>query len=91
MFENRVHVEGIVRESAKLLVDLDRTQLVYDLAADPDEQYPDPPALEATAATLSKALDETKEKLARQAGDSLAPEQLDDATKESLRALGYEP
>jgi arylsulfatase A-like enzyme len=89
-YDNRNHVLGMVRESAKLLVDRDGTRLVYDLAADPGEQHPDPPTLEATAVTLGLALDDTNRNLAQRTGEGAAREPLDDATKESLRALGYE-
>lgn len=88
--DNRLHVMGIVRDSGKLLVERNGARRAFDLAADPDEQQPDLPALAASAASLGAALDDANRTLARRAGGVSPREPLDDATKESLRALGYE-
>ena len=87
--ENRKHEEGIVRHATKLLVDLKGRRETYDLAADPGETNANPAALEPMATTLAAALDETNRNLDRRAGIAIEGEELDEATKEKLRALGY--
>jgi arylsulfatase len=62
---------------------------LFDLAADPGEHHPDPPALVAERAVLLAALDALQMTLAGRASPAGEPVRLDDATREKLRALGY--
>jgi hypothetical protein len=46
--------------------------------------------LEAAATSLATALDDTSRRLEGRAAVAVAGEEIDEATKEKLRALGYE-
>ena len=83
----REHTEGLVRGTDKLLVDPGGAATLFDLGTDPGERVPQAPP--ATAA-LSAALATANAALAtrQQAQAETAP--VDEATKEKLRALGYD-
>ena len=83
----RDHREGLVRGTDKLLVEPDGSARVYDLANDPGELAGKPPP--ATAA-LSLGLEQANAALAARERHEVGTAPLDDATKEKLRALGYE-
>lgn len=88
--DDRTHVEAIVRQSVKLLVRRDGRREVYDLAADPSETHPNPVVLDAMATTLAGTLDDSATRLSRRARVAVEGETIDEATKEKLRALGYQ-
>jgi len=82
----RLHREGLVRGSDKLLVGPEGVGELFDLAADPGEQKPQaPPA----GATLQAALEAANAELAARQQPQEEKAQIDEATKEKLRALGY--
>lgn len=88
--DDRKHAEAIVRQSVKLLVGRDGLREVYDLITDPAETHPNPVSLETMATTLAATLDDSANRLSRRAAAPVEGEKLDDATKEQLRALGYQ-
>lgn len=63
---------------------------LFDLAVDPGEQHPDPPALAGELEALLAALDARRDALAADAAPADDRVTLDEATREKLRALGYE-
>jgi arylsulfatase A-like enzyme len=83
----RLHRDGLVRGPEKLLVGIDDVGQRYDLAADPGERHPaDIPA----DAPLRAALDAANAALATRQQPAAQKAVVDDATKEKLRALGYQ-
>jgi arylsulfatase A-like enzyme len=90
-YDNRRHVQGIRRQSIKLLIDRDGLPEVYDLTGDPAETAANPASLQTMATTLAAALHEATAALNSRAAVAVAPVELDEATKEKLRALGYQP
>ncbi len=83
----RQHREGLVRGSEKLLVGPEGVGELFDLAADPGEQMPQgPPA----GATLQAALEAANAELAARQQPQEEKAHVDEATKEKLRALGYQ-
>jgi|SRR5579871_304582 len=86
------HAQALVRGTLKLIVPrvggaLGRPVL-YDLATDPGERSPDPPAQAGRAPALAAALARTEAMLATRAGPAEhAP--VDARTRARLRALGY--
>lgn len=90
LMDNRLHVEGIVRDDSKLLVERDGASRTYDLTQDPGELMPDPPQLAPAAKDLAAALAARNASSSASAGDAAPIETIDEATKEQLRALGYE-
>ncbi len=84
----RLHKDGLVRGTDKLLVGPEGVGELFDLAADPGEQRPQaPPA----GATLQAALEAANAALALRQQPQEEKAQIDEATKEKLRALGYHP
>ena len=88
----RKHQSALVRGDLKVLRSPNPfiAPQLFDLGADPGERHPDPPALAAERDALLAALDALQATLAGRASPANAPVQLDDATREKLRALGYE-
>jgi len=89
--DDRKHVLSIVRGPNKLVIGRDGADEAYDLAADPLETRANPDSLRPMTSVLASALADTETSLARRAGAVLRREPLDAATKEKLRALGYQP
>jgi hypothetical protein len=89
--DDRKHVESIVRGPNKLIIGRDGSREAYDLASDPQEMTANPGALEPMATALAAALADAGTSLERRAGVAVKGEALDTATKEKLRALGYQP
>jgi arylsulfatase A-like enzyme len=88
-YDLRRHTDGIVRQTAKVLITPEGDTVGYDLAADPHERAPNPASLDGTkTALLDELLRATRERAAR-ANPEAQHMPLDDATKEKLRALGY--
>ena len=94
----RAHARGIVRESTKLLVSVARpyqkveeSTQIYDLAADPGESHPNPSTLDDELPALLAALRDRTQALASRAAETAEKGVIDEATKEKLRALGYQP
>jgi arylsulfatase A-like enzyme len=88
-FDLRAHTDGIVRQSAKVLITPDGKAVGYDLAADPHERTPDPASLDGRKTALLDELQRAKSERATRANAEAQHKPLDDATKEKLRALGY--
>lgn len=86
--DRQAPTRAVIRDSHKLIVRADGSELVFDLRADPGERAPLADAAERTA--LRRALDDF---VARVAPDGAASgtTPLDAATRERLRALGYVP
>jgi arylsulfatase A-like enzyme len=82
----RTHTEGLVRGAQKLLVDRHGRDELFHLDSDPGERAPQaPPAGAALRAALAtKAAD-----LATRQQPEAQKAVVDEATKEKLRALGY--
>jgi arylsulfatase A-like enzyme len=87
--DSRRQTEAIIRGPVKVMVQLSGATETYDLATDPGESRPNPPALQAETAELAKVLREGRSQLASRAAATQETVPLDDATKERLRALGY--
>jgi len=95
-FDVRAHSQAVVRGSLKLLLALKgsgkQKQVVpeiYDLAADPGERKPNPSRLTEKREALQAALIEQTQSLARRGSLERETVPVDEATKEKLRALGY--
>ena len=87
-WDRRVHTEGLMRGSKKLLVSSKGAGELYDLGQDPDEKNPaGPPA----GAALQAALDADTSRFAARQQPQAEKVVVDEATKEKLRALGYHP
>jgi len=87
----RVHAEGEVDGTKKILVRRESNVFVgvdeaYDLAADPGEKTPLPAS---EAAALTQALQARRAELAERARGSESRAELDDDTRDRLKALGY--
>ncbi len=89
--DKRVHEEGMIRGSLKALVQTDGQIETYDLDTDLGETNANPRALEAEKRMLAEALEEARKDLASRAGVAVSGPPLDEATKEKLRRLGYQP
>jgi arylsulfatase A-like enzyme len=88
------HTEALVRDRVKLITPRQTggapaPPVVYDLAADPGEQHPDPPDVAPSAGRLLEALRRKTADLATRAAPAGEHQPLDDETKEKLRRLGY--
>lgn len=93
-YDIRAHSQAIVRSSFKLLLALKgrpkkEVPEIYDLATDPGEKKPNPPRLAEKRETLETALREETRALAKRTGPAPETAPVDEATKEKLRALGY--
>jgi len=89
----RGHSRALMLGESKLLVELRGAEkkevaLLYDLRADPGETAPARQAGRADA--LATMLQERTEALAKRAASTHQTGVVDDATKEKLRALGYQ-
>jgi arylsulfatase A-like enzyme len=93
LYESRRHSRGILRGSMKLLVGvIPRSRKapleLYDLAGDPDETRPASEDAGGDAEILAAALQARTDVLASRSRAAETGD-LDEATKEKLRALGY--
>lgn len=95
-FDVRAHSQALVRKSLKLLLALqgrsgkkEAVPEIYDLATDPGEKKPNSAELAAERETLQTALREQTLSLVRRATLDRETAPVDEATKEKLRALGY--
>ena len=88
--EQRVHSAAILSGGRKMLLGTSGAIEVYDVAADPGEQHPLPPLIAAESLDLLAALDTARAALSERAAPNAIARPLDDATKEKLRALGYQ-
>jgi hypothetical protein len=84
------HSLAFMRGSAKFVVprDANAAPVLYDLAADPFEEHPDPPELSAQRTALGDAARHTVGALATRAGTAEKGE-VDEQMRARLRALGY--
>lgn len=80
------HTQAVILGSHKLIAGIDGEREYYDLAADPAERAPD--AL--TAAQRATLEDARVTLLAAAATQPAQPAAIDDATRDRMRALGYE-
>jgi arylsulfatase A-like enzyme len=92
----RAHSSALVAGFSKLILpvrrksDVGPAREIYDLASDPGERHPNPPALAGDASRLESELKAKLKALAARTGRAeRAP--LGKAAKEELRALGYAP
>ncbi|MBX3025601.1 sulfatase-like hydrolase/transferase [bacterium] len=87
----RKHQQALLRGDHKLLRSPNPfiAPQVFDLATDPGERQPDPPALADEREAMLGDLDRLVARLAERASPASAPVELDAATREKLRALGY--
>lgn len=87
----RAHNAALMRDTLKLTrsTDLKIGAQLFDLAADPHERAPNPPALSDARQAMAEGL--IGHAVTLKARGEQAPEQatLDEATREKLRALGY--
>jgi arylsulfatase A-like enzyme len=88
----RRHTAGIVQDRVAVLMPGPARGVqepeTFDLAHDPHERQPDPPALSERSAALVERLAERRAALATRAGVAeTAP--IDQSTRDRLRALGY--
>ena len=83
------HTRALVRRSLKVLTQPGGGTESYDLAQDPGEQRPNLPALAESSAALLDELRRRYAQLAERASPPAESFELDDATKDRLRALGY--
>lgn len=88
--KNRLHSSAIIQGDRKGLLGTTGALEVYDLATDPAERYPLPPLTAVESADLLVTLDTMQAALADRAEATSLARPLDDATKEKLRALGYQ-
>jgi arylsulfatase A-like enzyme len=88
----RRHTSSILRGSVKLLVNQPHaTAETYDLAEDPRERTPLASEDGKAAAVLARALEELRASLQIRRAELAERGRVDEATREKLRALGYEP
>ena len=88
--EQRVHSAAILSGGRKMLLGTNGAIEVYDLDADPGEQHVLPPLMAAESSDLLAALDATRAGLRQRTEPNALARTVDDATKEKLRALGYQ-
>ncbi len=81
------HANGMIHQREKVLVDPKGGVELFDLASDPGELHPRDDSERRTE--LLSRLTETEADLVRRAQASGAHEPIDAATRERLRALGY--
>jgi hypothetical protein len=86
----RRHTEGIVRGSAKLVIQPSGAADVFDLSHDPFERTPNPASLKPITTELHTALTASEVNMARRGPLASERVPLDDSTKEKLRVLGYD-
>jgi choline-sulfatase len=87
----RAHTDAIIERSYKLLLRPDGETELFDLSRDPGEQHPlSPAACQPSAAELLGALETRQAELRLRANVSRETQPVDEATREKLRALGYQ-
>ena len=87
----RAHTDAIIERSYKLLLRPDGETELFDLSRDPGEQHPlSPTASQPSAAELLGALETRQAELRLRANVSRETQPVDEATREKLRALGYQ-
>jgi arylsulfatase A-like enzyme len=89
----RAHTHALVSGHRKLLVNRNGFSVAYDVAQDPGELRARfvPQSGDGPDADLMQALDRLRAELQRGAAVAQLRQPLDEATKEKLRALGYQP
>lgn len=87
-FDLRQHTAGIIKGSTKLLQKQTGEEL-YELASNPSEVAVLARADGDRAATLRAQLEDIRARLQQRAARAPESKELDDATKEKIRALGY--
>jgi arylsulfatase A-like enzyme len=85
----RLHARAIIRGAQKLVVTPQDKTTLYDLSTDPGEMQPLPGDTQA-AAMLLERLTARRSALQQHIAGSPERQPLDDATREKLRALGYQ-
>jgi arylsulfatase A-like enzyme len=85
----RVHTAAVFDNDRAALLGTNGGVEVYDIGADPREQHPLPPLLAAESLPLVAALEQAQAR-PTDASANLIARPVDDATKEKLRALGYQ-
>jgi arylsulfatase A-like enzyme len=92
-FDVRVHARTLISGTRKVLVSKKGSAVMFDLARDPDELAPG--AIDSSPSTADSALlqqlEQRRSALAQRRILAPGTQQLDDATKEKMRALGYGP
>lgn len=83
------HSRALIHRSLKVLTQPGGGSEAYDLARDPGEQSPNPAALAQSSAQLIDALQRRHTELVTRARAKSESFELDAATKDRLRALGY--
>jgi arylsulfatase len=89
-YDLRRHGAGIIRGSLKLVVPPHGAAVVYDLSRDPGETGPGSIGGAGQATTLEAAL-HAEQGLLQARASTAATVPLDEAAREKLRALGYNP
>ena len=91
-FDRRTHGKGVVLGTLKLLLPRRGPGTLYDLSADPEEKRPFGEYLPVQNAPqdLTRILLSTTADLQKSASVPVRIEQPDEATREKLRALGYD-
>jgi len=87
--DSRVHGLGLIRGSAKLLVDTSGRASIYDLAADPGEKRPLDPRSSETGVELLATLERVRSAMAQRASEPTAGPGRSEEEMERLRELGY--
>ena len=87
--DSRRHSAAFIAGSAKLLLSPAGATELYDLAHDPAEATPNPPAAMSQSTNLLSGFHQTIAQLARRVSVPAQTAPLDDAAKERLRSLGY--
>jgi arylsulfatase A-like enzyme len=90
-FDLRRHARAIIRGSAKLLVSRSGETEFYDLELDPRETRPTGADPDPQQRQLMVELDDAERRLSSRISIGTAVAPLDEAAKEKLRALGYDP
>ena len=85
----RRHARSIIHGAQKLLVTPDDQTVLYDLEGDPGEMTPLQGETQSAGALLAR-LSERRLDLQQRAAAGAERQPLDEATKEKLRALGYQ-
>jgi arylsulfatase A-like enzyme len=86
----REHRAALRRGAQKLLLRTNGFSELYDLGADPGETAPAPPGQDQRQSELEQRLAAERSTLQRRAGAVPERAPLDEATREKLRALGYQ-
>lgn len=87
----RTHTQAIVRGTSKLLVNRYDTTTLFDLQTDPGEMTPLDGTSIAAADRMQRALQQQRAELQTRSAVAGLRAPIDDATREQLRGLGYQP